>query len=93
MLGLLLAELPSAGEPPAPLTDAKLKVWVDNLVARRLETKKSLNFSILVYGFYHHKFQAALDGWMTSKQSSSLIRRNAPFSGKPCFSARLCRSN
>ncbi|MCW5936890.1 MAG: hypothetical protein KIT11_06260 [Fimbriimonadaceae bacterium] len=62
-LGLLLTGLPDADEPPAPLTDAKLKVWVDNLVARRLETKKSLNFSILVYGFYHHKFQA-LDGWL-----------------------------
>lgn len=63
-LGLLPTGLPDADEPPAPLSDDKLKDWVDNLVARRLETKKSLNFSILVYGFSHHKFQAALDGWL-----------------------------
>ncbi len=68
-LGLLLAELSSADEPPAPFNDANLKEWVDILVARRLETKKSLNFSIIVYGFSHHKFQAALDGWLVDLEA------------------------
>lgn len=63
-LGLLPAGLPSADEPQAPFSGDKLKEWVNNLVARRLETKKSLNFHILVYGSSHHKFQAALDGWL-----------------------------
>lgn len=63
-LGLLPIWLPTADESPAPLSDDNLKEWVNSLVARRLETKKSLNFSILVYGFSHHKFQAALDGWL-----------------------------
>lgn len=68
-LGLLPAWLPYADEPPAPLTGDKLQEWVDNLVARRLETKKSLNFSILVYGSSHHKFQAALDGWLVDLEA------------------------
>lgn len=68
-LGLLPTGLPAADEPPAPLSDAKLKEWVDSLVARRLETKKSLNIHILVYGSSHHKFQAALDGWLENLEA------------------------
>lgn len=68
-LGLLPTGLPAADEPQAPLSDAKLKEWVDSLVARRLETKKSLNFHILVYGSSHHKFQAALDGWLNNLEA------------------------
>ncbi len=63
-LGLLPRGLPAADEPPAPLSDAKLKEWVDSLVARRLETKMSLNFHILVYGSSHQEFHAALNEWL-----------------------------
>ena len=63
-LGLLPTGLPAADEPPANPSDDNLKEWVNSLVARRLETKKSLNFHILVYGCSHHKFHTALNDWL-----------------------------
>ncbi len=68
-LGLLPTGLPAADEPPAPLSDAKLKEWVDSLVARRLETKMSLNFHILVYGCSYHEFHAALNDWLKNLEA------------------------